>query len=171
MVPANYAMLLAGRFISGIGVGGLSMAATLYQAETAPSAVGRARRGSSLSVLLSSYLLPFICSLVITQVRGLVVSIQQLSITFGILLAGALNVCLQVPTYLPTWIQQERNDDCLLDWLTVSVTHITLHYSIGRKAGVFPMVGKVSSPSYWCLSCFIYPSLLDGWLHKEEMKR
>ncbi|GAB5036195.1 mfs sp sugar:h+ symporter [Nannochloropsis oceanica] len=66
LVPRDYAMLLAGRFLSGIGVGGLSMAATLYQSETAPS-----------------------------QVRGLVVSIQQLSITGGILLAGALNVGLQ----------------------------------------------------------------------------
>ena len=31
--------LLAGRFLSGLGVGGLSMAATLYQSETAPSQV------------------------------------------------------------------------------------------------------------------------------------
>lgn len=39
LVPSGYEALLAGRFISGVGVGGLSMAATLYQAETAPSQV------------------------------------------------------------------------------------------------------------------------------------
>ncbi|TFJ82553.1 hypothetical protein NSK_006137 [Nannochloropsis salina CCMP1776] len=73
LVPSGYQMLLAGRFISGVGVGGLSMAATLYQSETAPPKVAD---------------FPF-------DVRGLVVSIQQLSITAGILLAGGLNVGLQ----------------------------------------------------------------------------
>lgn len=66
LVPVDLAMLYAGRFISGLGVGGLSMAATLYQSETAPA-----------------------------HVRGLVVSLQQLAVTLGILLAGALNVGLQ----------------------------------------------------------------------------
>lgn len=37
-------MLYAGRFLSGVGVGGLSMAATLYQSETAPTHVRRMRR-------------------------------------------------------------------------------------------------------------------------------
>lgn len=66
LVPVNMDMLYAGRFTSGLGVGGLSMAATLYQSETAP-----------------------------TQIRGLVVSLQQLAINFGIVLSGSLNVGLQ----------------------------------------------------------------------------
>jgi len=64
--PVNIEMLYASRIIAGFGLGGLSMAATLYQSETAP-----------------------------TSVRGVVVSLQQLAITFGIFLAGALNVGLQ----------------------------------------------------------------------------
>ena len=66
LVPVNIEMLYAGRVISGIGCGGLSMAATLYQSEIAPSCV-----------------------------RGLIVSIQQLAVTFGIFLAGLFNVGLQ----------------------------------------------------------------------------
>ena len=66
----NIDMLYAGRFICGVAVGTLSMAATLYQSETAPSSV-----------------------------RGLVISIQQLAITFGILLAASLNVALQYWVY------------------------------------------------------------------------
>ncbi|EKU23320.1 high-affinity glucose [Nannochloropsis gaditana CCMP526] len=65
LVPSGYQMLLAGRFISGVGVGGLSMAATLYQSETAPPKVSRPliRRSfylQSLPPSLTSYLLhPF----------------------------------------------------------------------------------------------------------------
>ena len=66
LFPMNINGLYAGRFICGVGIGSLSMASTLYQSETAPA-----------------------------HVRGFVVAIQQLAITFGILLAGALNVALQ----------------------------------------------------------------------------
>lgn len=38
-VQVDLNMLCAGRFLSGMGVGGLSMAATLYQSETAPQQV------------------------------------------------------------------------------------------------------------------------------------
>jgi len=66
LFPMDISGLYCGRFICGLAVGALSMASTLYQSETAPACV-----------------------------RGLVITIQQLAITFGILLAGALNVALQ----------------------------------------------------------------------------
>jgi len=52
-------MLFAGRFICGFALGGLTMAGSLYQAETAPAVV-----------------------------RGLIGSIQQMGLVFGIVLAG-----------------------------------------------------------------------------------
>lgn len=59
-------LLYVGRFIGGIGVGGLSMASTCYMSEIAPE-----------------------------RIRGLLVALQQLCITFGIFLAACLNVGLQ----------------------------------------------------------------------------
>lgn len=66
MLAADIGTLYAGRFVGGIAVGGLSMVTTMYQSELAPEAI-----------------------------RGQLVALQQLSITFGILLAAALNVGLQ----------------------------------------------------------------------------
>jgi len=65
-VSPNVACLDVGRFIGGIGVGGLSMATTMYQSEIAPE-----------------------------RIRGMLVALQQLSITFGIFLAALFNVGLQ----------------------------------------------------------------------------
>ncbi|KAG5175422.1 general substrate transporter [Tribonema minus] len=70
-------MLYAGRFIGGIGVGGLSMASTCYQSEIAPESI-----------------------------RGLLVALQQLSITFGIFLAALANVGLK------TWSEGWRLSYC-----------------------------------------------------------
>jgi len=66
LLSNGMAMLYAGRVISGVGCGGLSMAATLYQSEIAPNCI-----------------------------RGLIVSMQQLAVTFGIFLAGLFNIGLQ----------------------------------------------------------------------------
>lgn len=54
----NIAMIFIGRFIAGLAIGGLSMVIPLYISELAPS-----------------------------NVRGSLVSLQQLSITFGIMVA------------------------------------------------------------------------------------
>jgi len=62
----NLATLYAGRFIGGIGVGGLSMTTTMYQSEIAPE-----------------------------RIRGALIALQQLCITAGILIAGIANVGLQ----------------------------------------------------------------------------
>jgi len=54
----NYAYILAGRFVTGIGVGAFSMLVPLYNAELAPP-----------------------------EVRGALVALQQLAITFGIMVS------------------------------------------------------------------------------------
>lgn len=53
----NYDYILAGRFVTGIGVGSLSMVVPLYNAEIAPA-----------------------------ETRGALVALQQLAITFGIMI-------------------------------------------------------------------------------------
>lgn len=62
----NINMLYTGRFISGFSVGALSMVSSCYQSEISP-----------------------------THIRGFIVSLQQLGITIGILLAGLFNVIIQ----------------------------------------------------------------------------
>jgi MFS family permease len=54
----NYDYILAGRFITGLGVGSLSMIVPLYNAEVAPA-----------------------------EIRGALVALQQLAITFGIMIS------------------------------------------------------------------------------------
>ncbi|KAI9310372.1 general substrate transporter [Dichotomocladium elegans] len=58
----NVSYLMAGRFICGLGVGSLSMLVPMYQSEIAPP-----------------------------EVRGSLVSLQQLAVTFGILIAFWIN--------------------------------------------------------------------------------
>eukprot|EP00121_Abeoforma_whisleri_P007011 Awhi_evm1s6387 len=62
----NIEMLYAGRFIGGFAIGSLSMVVTMYQSEMAPD-----------------------------RIRGILVTMQQLCITFGIVLAAAANVGLR----------------------------------------------------------------------------
>eukprot|EP00121_Abeoforma_whisleri_P005736 Awhi_evm1s5204 len=62
----NIEMLYAGRFIGGFAIGSLSMVVTMYQSEMAPE-----------------------------RIRGILVTMQQLCITFGIVLAAAANVGLR----------------------------------------------------------------------------
>eukprot|EP00923_Selenidium_pygospionis_P028433 GHVN01051082.1.p1 GENE.GHVN01051082.1~~GHVN01051082.1.p1 ORF type:complete len:391 (-),score=19.37 GHVN01051082.1:210-1361(-) len=61
----NVEMLYAGRLISGVGIGALTCLTGVYVGEVAPA-----------------------------QVRGLLMTLFQLNITFGILLAGAMNIGL-----------------------------------------------------------------------------
>ena len=75
----SYDYILAGRFITGIGVGSLSMIVPLYNAELAPP-----------------------------EIRGSLVALQQLAITFGIMISywiayGECHVSLRgVPTMILT---------------------------------------------------------------------
>ncbi|KAJ3615968.1 hypothetical protein Zmor_012152 [Zophobas morio] len=62
----NIYMMCTGRFIGGIGVGALSALVPTYQSEIAPE-----------------------------KIRGVLVTMQQLSITIGIVLAGAVNLGLR----------------------------------------------------------------------------
>ncbi|KAF2766374.1 hypothetical protein EJ03DRAFT_330105 [Teratosphaeria nubilosa] len=59
----SWVQLMMGRWLAGFGVGGLSVLTPMYQSETAPR-----------------------------QIRGALVSCYQLSITFGIFLADAINL-------------------------------------------------------------------------------
>ena len=54
----NYDYILGGRFVTGLGVGSLSMIVPLYNAEVAPA-----------------------------EIRGALVALQQLAITFGIMIS------------------------------------------------------------------------------------
>eukprot|EP00923_Selenidium_pygospionis_P007081 GHVN01012195.1.p1 GENE.GHVN01012195.1~~GHVN01012195.1.p1 ORF type:complete len:536 (+),score=47.08 GHVN01012195.1:145-1752(+) len=65
-ITVNIDMLYAGRFISGFGIGILSCMTGVYVGETAPF-----------------------------QIRGLLVTMFQLFLTFGIVLAGLLNLALK----------------------------------------------------------------------------
>jgi MFS family permease len=61
-ITAGHEVVLAGRFITGVGVGGLSMIVPLYNSEVAPP-----------------------------EVRGALVALQQLAITFGIMISFWIN--------------------------------------------------------------------------------
>lgn len=60
---------LTGRFVTGLGVGSLSMAVPLYNAEIAPP-----------------------------EVRGSLVALQQLAITFGIMVSFWIDYGMNLPT-------------------------------------------------------------------------
>lgn len=77
----SYQVVLAGRFITGIGVGGFSMIVPLYNSEVAPP-----------------------------EVRGALVGLQQLAITFGIMMSYWIN-------YVTQYIGKTDEDQSNAAWL------------------------------------------------------
>ncbi|KAL0081492.1 general substrate transporter [Phycomyces blakesleeanus] len=77
----NLSYLLSGRFVTGLAVGGLSMLVPLYQSEIAPP-----------------------------EIRGSLVSLQQLAVTFGILISfwidyGTANLSTEAQWRIPLCLQ------------------------------------------------------------------
>ncbi|CAO3642303.1 unnamed protein product [Mucor fragilis] len=70
----GYDMILAGRFVAGLGVGSLSMAVPLYLSELAPK-----------------------------EIRGRLISLQQLTITIGLMVAFWVNVGTESLTSDAAW--------------------------------------------------------------------
>lgn len=98
----NY--VLAGRFVTGLGVGSLSMVVPLYNAELAPP-----------------------------EVRGSLVAVQQLAITFGIMVSFWVSVVLRLLMLLTNivsdWVRHQLYRRDWRDSIQCGLAHPHLYSS------------------------------------------
>ncbi|BCS02697.1 sugar porter family MFS transporter [Aspergillus luchuensis] len=108
----NYDMLVAGRFIGGIGVGTLAMGAPLYISETSPPEL----RGILLVLESISITLGVVIAYWITYATRYIPSEASFRLPFGLQMVTAtlLGIGIHFYPYSPRWLALvDRQDDCL----------------------------------------------------------
>ncbi|GKZ35255.1 hypothetical protein AbraIFM66950_005849 [Aspergillus brasiliensis] len=108
----NYDMLVAGRFIGGIGVGTLAMGAPLYISETSPPEL----RGTLLVLESISITLGVVIAYWITYATRFIASEASFRLPFGLQMVTAtlLGIGIHFYPYSPRWLALvDRQDDCL----------------------------------------------------------
>ncbi|KAI8086109.1 general substrate transporter [Halteromyces radiatus] len=171
--------LMAGRFVAGLSIGGLSMLVPLYQSEIAPP-----------------------------EIRGSLVSLQQLAVTFGILISfwidyGCQNIpseaqwrvpfCIQIALGLllvigifffpfsPRWLMAQGRDDEALQVLSklrrVPINHprvqeeyrdikVTVIFEQRVEAQRFPDLSNGTTMDQFKIGCYGYLDLFKAGMFK-----
>jgi len=98
-----------GRFIAGLGVGGLSAAVPLYQAETAPKAI-RGTLTATYQLFITAGILVAYCISIGTRTVGNSGS-WRIVIALGIVFATFLGVAIQFMPESPRWLLRNGRED------------------------------------------------------------
>ncbi|OOF90366.1 hypothetical protein ASPCADRAFT_410173 [Aspergillus carbonarius ITEM 5010] len=146
----NYDMLVAGRFIGGIGVGTLAMGAPLYISEVSPPEL----RGTLLVLESISITLGVAIAYWITYATRFIPSEASFRLPFGLqmLTATILGAGIHLFPYSPRWLAVvNRQDDCLT--------------SLSKLRGLPPTDPRIQTEFHTILSEITYQRLVQHRRH------